>query len=101
VPRSNRPKRSRADRNQEAEELNVDAVRIGVKRTEIKRGVSYVVQSTAGTLADDGKTWICPSCHITITKGTAHTVAWDEVRGIDTRRHFHNHCWKVFQGPLL
>jgi hypothetical protein len=36
-----------------------------------------------------------------ITKGTAHTVAWDAHRDIATRRHFHNNCWNSFQGPLL
>jgi hypothetical protein len=36
-----------------------------------------------------------------IAKGVSHIVAWDEIRGVDTRRHFHNSCWKSFQGPLL
>jgi hypothetical protein len=36
-----------------------------------------------------------------ITKGISHIVAWDSVRGVETRRHFHNACWKSFQGPLL
>lgn len=101
MPRSNRPKRANGQPKEQPEELNLAAARMGVRKIEIKRSVAYVVQTTAGALADDGKTWICPSCHITITKGTAHTVAFDEVRGPETRRHFHNHCWKVFQGPLL
>jgi hypothetical protein len=36
-----------------------------------------------------------------ITKGISHIVAWDSVRGVETRRHFHNACWKSFQGQLL
>jgi hypothetical protein len=36
-----------------------------------------------------------------ISKGLSHIVAWDELRGVETRRHFHNACWKSFQGPLL
>jgi hypothetical protein len=28
-------------------------------------------------------------------------VAWDAVRGVDTRRHFHTACFNSFQGPLL
>jgi hypothetical protein len=100
MPRSNRPKRSRKD-NAESTELNLDAVRIGIRKTVIKNGVEYVVQTTAGTKADDGKTWVCPHCNLMISKGTAHTVAWDAHRDIATRRHFHNNCWTSFQGPLL
>lgn len=98
MPRNNRPKRSKKE---EDNELNLDAVRIGVKRTVIKNGVEYNVQTTAGARADDDKTWVCPHCHLNISKGTAHTVAWDAHRDISTRRHFHNHCWASFQGPLL
>lgn len=100
MPRSNRPKRSRKD-NVESTELNLDVVRIGIKRTVLKNGVEYITQTTAGTKADDGKTWVCPHCNLNITKGTAHTVAWDAHRDITTRRHFHNNCWNSFQGPLL
>ena len=101
MPRSNRPKRNKAQKHVEPEPLNLDAARFGVKQTTVKRGVEYTVQTTTGALAEAGKTWICPECSIVIAKGTPHTVAWDEVRGPDTRRHFHNHCWKLFQGPLL
>jgi hypothetical protein len=101
VPRSNRPKRTKSGKNSEPEPMNLDVVRFGLKTSTVKRGVEYTVQTTTGALADDGKTWVCPECGISIAKGTAHTVAWDAVRGVDTRRHFHNHCWKVFQGPLL
>lgn len=98
MPRSNRPKRSK---KVESTELNLDVVRIGIKKTVIKNGVEYVVQTTTGARADDDKTWVCPHCNLTIAKGTAHTVAWDAHRDIATRRHFHNHCWSSFQGPLL
>jgi len=27
-------------------------------------------------------------------------VAWDIHRGVQSRRHFHNHCWKLFDGIL-
>jgi hypothetical protein len=30
-----------------------------------------------------------------------HTVAWDLHRGVQTRRHFHNHCFKIFDGELF
>ena len=101
MPRSNRPRRSKGRGEGEDNELNLDAVRFGIRSSTVKRGVSYTVQATNGAMADDGKTWTCPECHLTISKGTPHTVAWDEVRGLNTRRHFHNHCWKLFQGPLL
>jgi hypothetical protein len=31
----------------------------------------------------------------------SHLVVWDEIRGLDTRRHFHTTCWAKFQGSLL
>ena len=100
MPRSNRPKRSRGQ-SDETPELNLDAVRAGIKRVEFKNGVEYNVQTTTGARADDDKTWVCPHCHLQITKGLSHIVAWDEIRGIETRRHFHNACWRAFQGQLL
>lgn len=98
MPRSNRPKGSR--KREEEPELAVNLLRIGYRRTEIRRGVEYIVQSTNGQSDDPGKSWICPHCHITITPGTTHLVAWDELRGVQTRRHFHNNCWKAFNGSL-
>lgn len=85
----------------EFQPLDLEKVRIGIKRTEYKRGVEYFVQTTAGARADDDKSWVCPHCNQTILKGQNHTVAWDSIRGVETRRHFHNSCWKAFQGPLL
>lgn len=99
MPRSNRPKRSKG--SQEHEELNLDRVRSGIRRTETKRGVTYVVQASTGRNAEEDKTWICPHCHITISIGQSHLVVWDEIRGLDTRRHFHTACWSKFQGTLL
>ncbi|WP_296629994.1 hypothetical protein [Rhodoluna sp.] len=98
MPRSNRPKRSKKE---EPEELDFSTVRFGFRRTEIKRGVEYTTQTTVGANAEDDKVWVCPHCHLQIAKGVSHIVAWDEVRGVETRRHFHNACWKSFQGPLL
>lgn len=99
MPRSNRPKRSKQRRDEE--EVNLDAARFGFKKTEVKRGVTYTVQSTPGRHEDSNKSWVCPHCHITIRVGTSHIVAWDEVRGVESRRHFHTGCWTKFQGPLL
>lgn len=101
MPRSNRPKRGRGGKREEPEELDLDRVRRGIPRTVVKRGVEYTVQTSTGSNSEDGKSWVCPHCNMPIQKGLAHTVAWDAVRGLDTRRHFHNACWTSFQGPLL
>ena len=100
MPRSNRPKRGKA-KVESVEELDLNTVRLGLRRSEIKRDVDYITQTSIGANADDGKTWVCPHCHLQISKGLSHIVAWDELRGVETRRHFHNACWKSFQGPLL
>jgi hypothetical protein len=100
VPRSNRPKRSK-----KADEAELDlaalASRSGFRRTEFKRGVEYTVQSTIGANAEDGKTWVCPHCQLQIAKGISHLVAFDAVRGVETRRHFHSACWSAYQGVLI
>jgi len=98
MPRSNRPKRSKRD--VEFEEIDLNRVR-GGKRSEIKRGVEYTVQPTTGANAEVGKSWTCPYCQLQIEIGTSHLVAWDELRGVESRRHFHNGCWTKFQGPLI
>jgi hypothetical protein len=82
------------------EELDLNRVRLSLPKTEIKRGVEYQVQQSAGRGAEEGKVWLCPVCSITIEQGITHTVAWDLHRGVQTRRHFHNHCWKLFDGML-
>ena len=83
------------------EELDLNRVRLSLPKTEIKRGHEFQVQQTNGLSAEAGKVWICPVCAITIEPGITHTVAWDLQRGVQTRRHFHNHCWKLFDGALL
>lgn len=99
MPRNNRPKKSR--KNEEPEELNVDLARRSSKRIEIKRGNHYVVQPTTGTNAEPGKSWTCPHCNRTIMPGTAHLVAWEDGRELNTRRHFHTNCWAGFNGEIL
>jgi hypothetical protein len=97
--RPNRPKRGQPNRA-EPEELNVSLVRLGARKIELKRGVEYTVQASIGANAEEDKTWVCPNCHLDISKGLSHIVAWDSVRGVETRRHFHNACWKSYQGVL-
>jgi len=98
VGRSNRP---RGAKKREAEpELEVNLLRVGIRRTENRRGIDYTVQSTNGRSEDATKTWICPNCNVTITQSTNHLVVWDEGLGVHTRRHFHTNCWKSFTGIL-
>lgn len=100
MPRSNHPRRNNG-RRQQHEEVDLEAARRGTRRHETKRGIEYIVIATVGANAEDGKTWICPQCPVIIQKGTSHTVAWVKDGNNENRRHFHNHCWKIFQGPLI
>lgn len=97
MPRSNRPRRSRAA----ADENEVDLQRAlyGMPRTESKRGGLWNVQRIAAASAV--KTYVCPGCSLDVPEGQAHTVAWraDGLMGnaadLSARRHWHDHCWKV------
>jgi hypothetical protein len=96
------PNRSRKrSRRSEALDLDLNRVRTSIPKTELKRGIEFSVQQSSGGNAEAGKTWMCPVCSISIEQGLAHTVAWDLHRGVETRRHLHNHCWKLFDGQLL
>jgi hypothetical protein len=103
MPRNNR--KTRRGEHGSAEEtendLRLDLVRSSLRRTVTKRGVDFIVQNTSGANAEPDKTWVCPHCNIQIVAGTAHVVAWDSIRGPETRRHFHSQCFKSFQGPLF
>lgn len=47
------------------------------------------------------KPYVCPGCSNQIAVGTAHVVAWPETpglahrSGLDERRHWHKHCWRM------
>lgn len=96
-----RGKRRRGTTQPGFRELDIDSLRLSLPHTEIKRGVEFQVQNTTGANAEEGKTWVCPVCVVTIEPGVIHTVAWDLHKGVQTRRHFHNHCWKLFDGVLF
>ena len=99
MPRSNRPRGSKKRQDQEAEDLG--RISAGWARIEVKNGVPCKVQPTNGRPADEpGKTWSCPNCNVPIAWGTAHVVVWPADLEASTRRHFHNHCWKIYQGHL-
>ncbi|MFM1950673.1 MAG: hypothetical protein RL418_360 [Actinomycetota bacterium] len=93
--------RRRSKAKREYRELDFSTLKMSLPHTVIKRGVEYQVQQTTGSNAEEGKTWVCPVCVISIEPGVVHTVAWDLHRGVQTRRHFHNHCFKIFDGELF
>ena len=99
MPRSNRPKNSK--RNNEEDSLDLERVRSGIARTEIKNGIEFTVQTTTGRAAEEGKSWKCPYCQISFGPGIAHIVAWETAGGTNDRRHFHTACWTKFQGRLI
>lgn len=95
-----RDRRRRGAKHPEYRELDVSLLKMSLPHTVVKRGVEFTVQQTNGSNAEAGKSWICPVCVISIEPGLMHTVAWDTHRGVQTRRHFHNHCFKIFDGLL-
>lgn len=94
-------KRRRRQPKQEYRELDFTSLKMSLPHTVTKRGIEFQVQQTTGSNAEEGKTWVCPVCSINIEPGVVHTVAWDLHRGVQTRRHFHNHCFKIFDGELF
>ncbi len=95
-----RGKRRRNAPKREYQELDVTRLRTSIPHIEIKRGIEFEVSQTAGSNAEEGKSWVCPVCEVLITPGVVHTVAWEKHRGEKSRRHFHNHRWKNFDGIL-
>jgi hypothetical protein len=104
MPRSNRPsRRGGASRNDgggsEDEELDLDRLRAGWRRTEHRKNGEWNVQPVSAVQAV--KDYVCPGCSIPISAGTAHIVAWraDGVMGdasdLAARRHWHTHCWRI------
>ncbi|MEX2441365.1 MAG: hypothetical protein WD400_01830 [Pontimonas sp.] len=93
------PRRHRRDRDQDAEALNIERLRTGIRRVETKRGSRYVVQpiSEKNALKD----YRCPGCGQIIPPGQAHLVAWEDEsllgsnRALEERRHWHSHCWRI------
>jgi hypothetical protein len=92
MPRSNR-------RRPEPDDESLDRLLAGWKRTEVKRGITWMVQPVSPAQAL--KPYTCPGCGGQVDPGTAHLVTWraDGVLGdaadLAARRHWHSHCWKV------
>lgn len=98
--RNNKPKGFKKS-EQDDEPMDIIRLRDGIKRTEFKNGTEFYVQTTSGNNAEESKKWICPFCSLTFGTGIAHVVAWESAYGPEKRRHFHNQCWKKFQGRLF
>jgi hypothetical protein len=96
MPRSNRRERgSHADDHQP----DLSHVLKGRLTVVQKSGGRWYVQPIAA--ASSSKVYICPSCGLEITPGTAHVVTWREdgllgdEDAIAARRHWHTHCWTI------
>ncbi|PTW90515.1 hypothetical protein C8A06_0204 [Microbacteriaceae bacterium MWH-Ta3] len=91
-------RRNRRDRGDD-EPLDIDRIRGGMRRTEFKRGESWIVQSISAERAQ--KDYVCPGCTVMIAPGIPHVVAWHEEglfgaeRAVSDRRHWHTHCWRI------
>jgi hypothetical protein len=93
VPRSNRR------RPDPSGDESFERLLAGWKRSEMRRGVEWIVQPVSAAQAQ--KPYTCPGCGRQVDVGVAHLVAWraDGVLGdaadLAARRHWHQHCWKV------
>jgi hypothetical protein len=101
MPRSNRPRSRRTpDRAYNADdELDLDRVRAGLRRTESKKSGTYSVQSVSAAQAV--KVYVCPGCRTDVPIGQAHVVAWradgplSDDAELASRRHWHSYCWRM------
>ncbi|HEV7950480.1 MAG TPA: hypothetical protein VGP24_12005 [Glaciihabitans sp.] len=98
MPRSNRPRGKRPDRDDD-NERDLNRTLYGHRTTVAKRDGLWNVQPLAGSSAV--KQYTCPGCGLSIRPGIAHTVAWraDGIFGeeddVAARRHWHTHCWRI------
>jgi hypothetical protein len=100
VGRNNKPKGFQRNKDDE-EPVDIVRLRDGIKTTVIKNGVEFYVQTTSGNNAEESKKWTCPFCSLSFGTGLSHIVAWERAYGPEKRRHFHDACWKKFQGRLF
>jgi hypothetical protein len=100
VGRNNKPKGFQRN-NDDEEPVDIVRLRDGIKTTVIKNGVEFSVQTTSGNNAEESKKWTCPFCSLSFGTGISHIVAWESAYGPEKRRHFHDACWKKFQGRLF
>lgn len=95
MARHNRTRR----RDGEYEPLDVDRLSSGLRRTEVRGGHTWTVQSISALQAT--KPYHCPGCGLEVSPGVSHVVSWraDGILGDDAdlaaRRHWHDRCWKI------
>ena len=93
MPRSNRR------RSEEPGDDALERLISGWKRTEMRRGVEWIVQPVSASQA--AKAYVCPGCGRSVQPRVAHLVVWraDGVLGdqadLAARRHWHSHCWRI------
>ena len=81
------PRRHRSAR----ERARPDAPRRGPGATpDWAQASGYEVRQVA-----NARSYRCPGCDLEIPPGTPHLVAVPNA-GADLRRHWHEHCWRVF-----
>ena len=91
--------RRNSRRDREYVPLDLDRIRGGMRRTEVRRGREYTMQQVSAERAL--KVYTCPGCNLQIPEGQAHVVVFraDSILGDDAaiadRRHWHNHCWRI------
>jgi hypothetical protein len=100
MPRNNKPRGFQRGSDDD-EPMDIARLRDGIKKTVIKNGIEFFVQTASGKNDEETKRWICPFCHLSFGPGLSHVVAWESEYGPEKRRHFHNACWQKFQGRLF
>ncbi|WP_419819125.1 hypothetical protein [Glaciibacter flavus] len=97
MPRSNRPRNTGRDRDDDDGDLSF--LLTGWLRTERKRDGEWKVQPVSAVRA--AKSYVCPGCRLEVAPGVAHVVTWraDDMLGdaaaLADRRHWHGHCWRI------
>ena len=90
MPRTNRPRRGRADpRDRGAADRPLGGV--APTRRESGPDGDWLVRPIPGSAAL--KPYRCPGCDQTIPPGTAHVVSWPDDGPVTERRHWHTACW--------
>lgn len=86
MPRRNRPRRDTPRGNPGR------ALDRGV-RTEAYAGQRWMVRPLVGN--DQGRSYICPGCQVSLPSSIAHVVVWpaEGLGDVTDRRHWHTPCW--------
>lgn len=78
---------------------DVTRLAYGGARKQLRRGTEWFVRDIPSHRAE--KSYRCPECGTDIPTGQAHVVAWSaehlfgDRAAVESRRHFHSHCWRL------